>query len=283
MEILPLKLFLAPLLVVASTLAGRRWGPHLTGVLVALPIVAGPILFISYRAHGADFAASAATSSLLGLVSLAVFAVVFARAAGRFGWLATSALNCAAVLVVDVLLSFVHATAPVALLITLLATTIATKSLPATKPDLPEVRRRPPSWDLPGRAVVTAGLVFAVTTAAGALGPKWTGLLAPFPVATSVVAAFVHAQHGSAATTRTMAGVLKGLYGFGAFCVLVAVLVRPLGGVAFLVGAVAAVAVQLARDSGHPAKLPPCSPRARCGRCPDCRRPSPPGTPPPPR
>jgi len=251
-EILPLKLFLAPLLVVASTLAGRRWGPHLTGVLVALPIVAGPILFISYRGHGADFAASAATSSLLGLVSLAAFAVVFARASGRFGWFATSALSCAAVLVVDVLLSFVHVTAPVALVITLLATTVAARLLPSAEPEPRDEPRRPPSWDLPGRAVVTAVLVFAVTTASGALGPQWTGLLAPFPVATSVVAAFVHAQHGSAATTRTMAGVLKGLFGFGAFCVLVAGLVRPLGGAAFVVGAVAAVGVQLARNSGHP-------------------------------
>ena len=135
MEILPLKLFLAPLLVVASTLAGRRWGPHLTGVLVALPIVAGPILFISYRGHGPDFAAAAAGSSLLGLVSLAAFAVVFARASGRFGWLATSALGCAAVLVVDVLLSFVHVSVLVALLITLLATTIATGLLPRTEPE----------------------------------------------------------------------------------------------------------------------------------------------------
>ena len=198
---------------------------------------------------------STATSSLLGLVSLAAFAVVFACASGRFGWLATSALSCAVVLVVDVLLSFAHVTAPVALVITLLATTVAASLLPSAEPE-PETRhepRRPPTWDLPGRAVVTAVLVFAVTTASGALGPQWTGLLAPFPVATSVVAAFVHARHGSAATTRTMAGVLTGLVGFGAFCVLVAVLVRPLGGAAFLVGGVAAVAVQLVRNTGHPA------------------------------
>jgi len=69
-----LKLVLAPLLVVGSSLAGRRWGPGVTGLLVALPVVAGPILFITYLEHGAPFVARAASASLLGLVSLAVFA-----------------------------------------------------------------------------------------------------------------------------------------------------------------------------------------------------------------
>ncbi|MER5638009.1 hypothetical protein ABT095_13750 [Kitasatospora sp. NPDC002227] len=63
----------------ASSLAGRRWGPALAGTLVALPIVAGPILFISPLEHGRAFVARAASASLLGLVSLALFAVVFAR------------------------------------------------------------------------------------------------------------------------------------------------------------------------------------------------------------
>jgi hypothetical protein len=40
------KLLLAPALVVASSLAGRRWGARMVGVLVALPLVAGPILAI---------------------------------------------------------------------------------------------------------------------------------------------------------------------------------------------------------------------------------------------
>ncbi|WNV85857.1 hypothetical protein [Umezawaea sp. Da 62-37] len=244
MDVLALKLLLAPLLVVGSTLAGRRWGPHLTGILVALPIVAGPILFISYRLHGPDFAAAAAASSLLGLVSLAGFAVVFARTARHFRWPAAAATSCAAVLAVDVALSFVHVPAPVAAVLTLTAAALGLALLPGTGPAA-SGRPAPPAWDLPGRAVTTAVLVLTVTTASAALGPRWTGLLAPFPVATGVVAAFVHAQLGHAAAVRTMEGVLTGLFGFALSCLSVAVLVRPLGGAAFLVGAVVAVAVQL--------------------------------------
>ena len=54
MTVLALKLLLAPLLVVASSLAGRRWGPQVAGVTVVLPVVAGPILLILYLDHGAS-------------------------------------------------------------------------------------------------------------------------------------------------------------------------------------------------------------------------------------
>lgn len=60
-------------------MAGRRWGPGVAGTLVALPIVADPILFNTYLEHGSRFVAHAASASLLGLVSLALFALVFAR------------------------------------------------------------------------------------------------------------------------------------------------------------------------------------------------------------
>jgi hypothetical protein len=249
--ILLLKLFLAPLLVVASSLAGRRWGPGMAGILVALPIVAGPILFITYQQHGADFASDAASSSLFGLVSLAVFAVVFSRAAVRFGWFVTLAISWSAVLAVDALLSVIDATILVALSSTLVATVAAKFFMPRIESTGTSEQPSSPLWDLPGRALATGILVLAVTTASGALGPHWTGLLAPFPIASSVVAAFVHAQRGPAVTARTLTGVLMGLFSFAAFCVSVAVLVRPIGGAAFLLATAVTVAVQLLAIRPH--------------------------------
>lgn len=247
MGILLLKGFLGPLLVVASTLAGRKWGPNVAGSLVGQPVVAGPILFITYVQHGADFAGEAATSSLLGVVSLAVFAVVFARAARRSGWSATLAAGWIAVLVVDAALSVVHPTALAAFLVTLAAIAAATIFMPRSEPERRGERALPssPSWDLAARAVATGVLVLTVTTASGALGPRWTGLLAPFPIAISVVAVFVHAQHGHVQTARTLMGTLIGLMSLSAFCLSVSVLARPVGGAAFPVGVAAAVATQL--------------------------------------
>ncbi|HEY0813888.1 MAG TPA: hypothetical protein VGE11_11475 [Pseudonocardia sp.] len=245
MDILLLKLLLAPLLVVTSTLAGRRWGPAATGMLIALPIVAGPILYIVYEEHGSEFAGEAAGAALLGLVSLAVFAVVFTRVARRFGGLATLAASWAAVLAVDVALSFYRVPDPVALATTLAATAVATLFMPRTDRDRDVEPPPPPIWDLPGRAVATVILVVSITTASGLLGPQWTGILAPFPIATSVVAAFVLAQDGAAAAARLLSGVLIGLFGFATFCFSVAVLVRPFGAIAFILGSATAVATQI--------------------------------------
>ena len=56
--------------------------------------------------HGAAFAARAASASLLGLVSLAVFAVVFARVSAVRGLPLTVLTGWAACLAVDLALSF---------------------------------------------------------------------------------------------------------------------------------------------------------------------------------
>lgn len=244
MGILLLKLFLSPALVVGSTLAARRWGASVAGFFVGQPVVAGPILFITYLQHGAVFAAGAAVSSLFGVVSLALFAVAYARVARRAGWPATLAVGYAAVLALDAALAAVRFAALTALAVTLAAVAIAMIAIPGTGAD-PGGESVPPSWDLPARAVATGILVVTITTASTVLGPRWTGILAPFPVAMSVVVAFVHAQHGPRTAARTMAAAVTGLVGFGFFCFGVASLVRPLGGRAYLAGIAASVAVQL--------------------------------------
>ncbi|GAA1640819.1 hypothetical protein ACFQY4_22770 [Catellatospora bangladeshensis] len=71
-------------------------------------------------------------------------------------------------------------------------------------------------------------------------------MLAPFPIATSVVAAFVLARQGSGQAVHTLRGVLHGLVGFAVFCFLVAVLAEPRGtALAFGVALAATLGVQL--------------------------------------
>ncbi|WP_370965786.1 hypothetical protein [Amycolatopsis sp. cg9] len=466
---LVVKLVLAPLLVVGSSLAGRRWGPGLTGLLVAMPVVAGPILLITYVDHGAAFAARAASASLLGLVSLAAFAVVFAWVARGRGWLGTVFVGWLVCLVLDLALSFAPVPAWAAVGLALAAAWGGTRLVPASgeaslrgagsvslpgaevagpgspgaevagprdlpasgaagpglattgeagtvslpraevagprdlpvsgvaepglattgeagtvslpraevagprdlpvsgvaepglattgeagtvslpraevagprdlpasgaaepgeagpgslrgtsvagpvsspgpevagprglpasgvaEPSLPASGEAgplstpgpgplasreagqplPPSsgaaepssmratspvtlpwWDLPARALATAALVLALTAAAGRLGPDLTGVLAPFPTGTSVVAAFALAQGGPAAAVATMRGVLRGLRGFAAFCFLTAVLAELIGAWAFAIAVAGAVAVQWAtRNTKNPNRL----------------------------
>ncbi|MFF1875431.1 hypothetical protein [Kitasatospora herbaricolor] len=249
MSMLILKLLLAPALVVASSLAGRRWGPTLAGTLVALPIVAGPILFITWLEHGREFAARAAGASLLGLVSLALFAVVFAllaRTARAGHWAVTLGLAWTVCLAADLALGRLSVPPVVALGLSLAATACGAKALGRARAAEVPKAPAPARWDLPARAAATALLVTALTTAASHLGPDLTGVLAPFPIGTSVVATFALAQGGAAVAEATLRGVLRGLVGFAAFCYLVAVLTGPLdGAAAFGIAVVCTLALQL--------------------------------------
>jgi hypothetical protein len=242
--ILVTKLLLGPGLVVAASLAGRRWGPAVSGILVAIPIVLGPILLILTIEQGEAFGAAATTSSLLALVALAVYVVTFERAGRSHRWEIATLAGWAAFLAVALGLSQLDVSPVVALLAAIAAFALALRVTPPAAPAGP--RTPPPAWDLPGRAVATAVLIIALTGAADRLGPALAGALAPFPVATTVVAAFVLAQDGPAAASEMLRGFLGAIFGTVAFCFLVAVLLEPLGtAAAFAIGLAGAVPVQL--------------------------------------
>jgi hypothetical protein len=242
--VLLIKLLLAPALVVASSLAGRRWGAAVTGALVAFPIVAGPVLLVVHLEHGAAFTRESATAALLGLVSLAVFAPVFARLGRRWSWPAALLASWVAVLAVDAALAAVHLTGPAAFGVTLAGIAAAALAMPRSAVDRDTGTPPPPRWDLAARSIATAALVISLTTASAVLGPQWTGLLATFPTAASVVAAFALAQGGPVEASRMLAGLVRGLFGFAAFCCALSVLVEPVGVTAFACALVAALVVQ---------------------------------------
>ncbi len=246
MTLLLLKVLLAPALVVGTSLAGRRWGPQVAAVLVTLPIVAGPILVILTLDQGPVFAGRAAAGSLLGLVSLAAFGITFAAGARRWRWPATLVLAWLAVLAVDLVLFRVRLPAAIGLVLAVAAVQGAAALLRRrTSTSVPGVEHWP-WWDLPSRAAATAALVLAVTGVAGLAGPALAGVLTTFPVAVSVVCAFVLAEEGADAVTVLLEGILRGLTGFATFCFGVAVLLPRLSPMAaFGLAAAAAVAVPL--------------------------------------
>jgi hypothetical protein len=218
-----LKVVLAPLLVVGATLAGRRWGATVAGMVTALPIVAGPILAVIALEHGRTFGAAAARSALLGMVALCAYCAAFARGAGA-GWPWPRALagGWLAFLAFALPLSRVDVAPGWGLAIVLAALAITYVLIgdpgPADRREHP-----PPAWDLAARAGSTAALVIGLTSAAGALGPAPSGVLTPFPVATSVISAFTLQLDGAAAARAMLRGFIRGLPGFAAFFCAVAI------------------------------------------------------------
>jgi hypothetical protein len=85
--IVALKPLLVPALIGAVSLAGRRWGPMVSGWLVGLPLTSGPVALFLAVEQGNAFAASAAQGMLTGIISLSAFCFTYSRLAIRFRWL----------------------------------------------------------------------------------------------------------------------------------------------------------------------------------------------------
>ncbi|HEX6121994.1 MAG TPA: hypothetical protein VFY89_02485, partial [Ktedonobacterales bacterium] len=64
-----LKLLLTPAFIGGASLAGRRWGVVVSGLLVGLPLTSGPIALFLALDHGASFATAAALGILAGGIS----------------------------------------------------------------------------------------------------------------------------------------------------------------------------------------------------------------------
>jgi hypothetical protein len=232
-----MKLTLAPALVAATTLAGRRWGALVGGVVGGFPAVVGPILLALDVEHGDPFAARAAAGALAGLLALTAFVVAYGRLAQRLRWPAALVASWAAFAIATAALDGVTPPPQLAFPLVLGAFALAYVLLPrgAGAAHAPAV----PRWDVAFRMLATAAFVIALTGLAGALGPRLSGLLAAFPVLASVLCAFTHAQEGAAAVADFLRGLVAGLAGFAAFCLVVAELLPVAGTVAAFAAATA--------------------------------------------
>ncbi|MDO9353907.1 MAG: hypothetical protein Q7T55_09440 [Solirubrobacteraceae bacterium] len=260
MTVLLCKLALAPAFVVLVSIAVRRLGPRIGGIFGGLPVVAGPILFVYALDHGTAFAADAAANSLKALIALSGFVLAAAFVSGRvgdgsrldgslkarsaarvawhsvvFGWLVFSALAA--------LVALVELPPIVSLAACAVAFVVALRLLPQPDPAAPvEAPGRPPH-DLLLRGSAAAAMVLVLTSLAGTLGPTASGVLAPFPIITSVLAGFAIAHEPRATTLRLMRGMLRGFFSFATFLFVVTIAVEPLGTAAAFLSGIAATAV----------------------------------------
>lgn len=249
MPTLALKLVLTPMLIAAASLAGRRWGPAISGWLVGIPFTSGPITFFLALAHGDAFAADAATGTLAGTLSQAAFCLAYAWLAAAFGLGWSAALLAAALAFLVTTAALQPLALPLAALVVMAiaALLLALRLMPAATADTSKTATSvsPPRWDLPLRMAVASTFVLLLTAIAPRLGPHLTGLLAPFPLYAAVLAAFAHQQQGPLPAARVLHGLLLGLFAFVAFFFTLAVALVPLGtGRAFAAAILLALAVQ---------------------------------------
>lgn len=244
LAILPLKLLLVPSLIFGVTLAGRRWGPAVAGWLSAFPIVSGPILLALSLEQGSEFAAHAAEGTLLAVLAILVFNLVYAWASARFA--VFGSMLCALLLYGLAVSGLQALQLPLlaCFALVLAALSLAPRLFPRVAAPVPAGVK--PANDLPWRMLAGALLVLAVTFMASRLGARLSGFMAMFPVMSTVLVGFSHYYSGRAFTVALLRGMVYGYFAFASFCLILAHLLRTRSVLlAFTLGIVGALAIQL--------------------------------------
>ncbi len=248
--ILAVKLILVPALIYLVTWVGNKWGPAVAGWLSAFPIVAGPILAVMTFEQGAQFGASAAKGTLLAVNAILVFGLVYAWASTKFAVLGSLLCALSVYAITVFVLSLLQAPLLACFTLVIVMLLIAPRFLPNLKIE-PICHATPNTviW----RMLAGAILVATVTFFAANMGPRFSGLLAMFPVMGTVLIGFSHHYSGRNFAISMLRGMMFGYYAFACFCAILALLLARHSAIIAFGGALAcALAVQLVAKQWMP-------------------------------
>ena len=243
MNILVLKLILAPVIIGSASLAGRKWGPAVSGWIVGMPLTSGPVIFFVALSHDAAFAADAALGVISGGLSLASYALTYAWLARRFPWNIALTGSFLVFGILTTLLQYVTLALLPTFLIVCAAIVLALRLMPKDPVEAGESKLG--TWDIPSRILIGTSFILLVTGSATFLGPRLTGLLTRVPLYVTILVIFAHRQQGPAAAAHVFRGLLYGMFAFAGFFITLSLLLEN-GGIAisFLAAIVVALAIQ---------------------------------------
>ena len=227
MNIILFKLLATPFFIGSATLAGRRWGPVVNGLIVGLPLTTGPISFILASQYGRVFATQAAAGNLAGQVSMCIFCLTYSLLAQKRSWLVSALLAVAAYLAATFMLNRLSWSLFPAFAVLMVAILLVSLVIP--KQPTAHMQATPPKWDLPARMGIATAFVIALTTFANVLGPQLSGLISTFPIFGVIFAAFTHFQQGPRAVANLLRGIVLGSLSYAFFFLSVGVCLVPLG------------------------------------------------------
>ena len=225
--ILFFKLLLTPVLIGLVTLAGRRWGPVVSGWLVGLPLTAGPVALFLALEQGTAFESHAAEGALLGLAAVAGFTLAYGWLAMRTNWLTSILLSW--LVYILLILAFGRLTLGLGLAFigVILCLTVSLLILPGGKSEANG--QKAPRWEIFLRMLMALALVLILTGGASLLGPQLSGLFSTFPIYGSILGAFTHRFQGPLPASRLMRGMIAGAFSTACFFTILSELIVPLG------------------------------------------------------
>jgi uncharacterized membrane protein (GlpM family) len=217
--------------VVTATVAAEAAGPFWGGLIVSLPIGAGPAYAMLALQHDAGFIAASALGSFAINAATFVFLAALALLATRvrWGWALVGGLVVWAIAALLIRCVDWNVTGAIGLNVaTILASLAVTRSVQHdTGTPRGPIRRR---WfELPVRAAMVGLMVGAVVTGSSALGPTLTGMAAVFPVAFTSFALVVLPRLGGGVAAAIMVSALRAMPGFALALLTLHLAVEALG------------------------------------------------------
>ncbi len=243
MNIIVLKLVLAPVIIGSASLAGRKWGPAVSGWIVGLPLTSGPVIFFLALSHDASFAANAALGVISGGISLVAYTLTYAWLARFFRWYVALLGSFTVFAISTTLLQ--HVTFPLVplFLIVCAAIVLGLRLMPGGDAEPGEAKLG--KWDIPSRILIGTSFILLITGSASFLGPRLTGLLTTVPLYVTILTIFAHRHQGPAAAAHVLRGLLYGLFAFAGFLITLGLLIERTGISSSFVSAIfVALAVQ---------------------------------------
>ncbi len=217
--ILLAKVLIVPTMLLLLTLVGRRYGPALAGLLSALPVFAGPVLFILALEQGNTFASQAAQGTLLAIAAVLVFSMTYAWMALKCGVALCLVSSYATYSLTAYLLQFVSLPIEWCFAGVMALLLCAQWGFPKLATQQAVSAPTGPV-DLTLRMVLGASLVIVVTYFASTVGSRLSGIIAMFPLMTTVLVGFSHHYSGGVFAVALLRGMVYGYFSFAIFCLL---------------------------------------------------------------
>ena len=224
MNILVLKLILAPVIIGSASLAGRRWGAAVSGWLVGLPLTSGPVAFFLALSHDRAFVFDSIRGTLSGGFSLVAFSLTYAWVSRKFNWMISIAAGIFVFGSMTMLLQGVQI--PFLLLFVSVLTVIFLGLRLMPKAEVVVSTATPGKWDIPSRVLLGTSFILLITGIAPYIGSRLTGLLTTIPLYVSILTIFSHRHQGSAAAANVLHGLILGLFSFAGFFLVLGLLIE---------------------------------------------------------
>lgn len=213
-----------PIVIGCVTLASKKWGNLVGGMIASLPWIAGPVILFFTLEQGVDFTVSSVKGVMIGVIGVLSFSFAYVYAAIKFKWYLSLFFSYLTFLVTTLLLNTVESymNLNVWFVISIVLSLIGIKAFPKLKKQ--GSLNQSLKYDIYLRMVIITIFVALITYLAKILGPTWSGILTPFPIITAILAAFTHYTQGAYGTSVILRGMLVGYVGFASFLYLQAIL-----------------------------------------------------------